>query len=361
MQNLTDLLQNKDQESYRKAADLVEKLKDETFEPLANAYYNTTDSEIKTRVIKLMGSINNPRAVSFITNSLEDEDFSVRRTAALTLKLLTDEDYYSEIYWSDVGRTLKRDFWCYLDFVDEKTKKKNSRETIKSSKTFTEFFKKLSQFWSYPDPKNPKYFSFRRKKHAEMSEDGRTLFKNFNFSLLQILNSSKYLLDLIDKLVELSTAKQGQDEELNDIMNCLRQSFGNQLKNLEEGFSTFLAAFHYIRLEFNLALEHRYYEHLEQIPLEFTMEEVKMKNKLVVGFTRRGSFEQLESIDPEFIAHELILLRKGILQFHKHNDEFCKNPHISFETYLDFKQMGLAAHFTSIPVLNLLSNWCKND
>lgn len=361
MDNLNNFINNPNDETFRAASESVSLLGRSALPTLKKAFKHASDSRVRVKLLKLIGSIEDSSVVPFLKKALEDNFFEVRRTAALSLKILTNEDYHQYIYRSDVGRTLKRNFWCNVDFIDEETLSGINLENKETLKSVALFFKMLQPAWTYSEPTDSKFFSFRRKKHLLMAEDGRTLFKNFNHSLNLMLDSGKKIIFLTDKLVQTLESEFKDKDEMTDILRCLKLSLGTQFKILEEGLCGFLACFHYVRSEFNLALP----SHIPQIipPLTSAIndEDKHLYDILFHGFI---DFEELYTSDhlhADKVVRHLIMLRKILIELLEYFKDFIGSCCISPDSYLTFKQIGQAAMFASVHNLNLLSYWAKNE
>lgn len=361
MNELIELLKSDNEESYRKAIEITRTKGSAVLETLKEEYFKSSDKSFKIRVVKLAGSIEDPSVVDFLKEALDDVNFEVRRASALALKILTDEDYFENIYRSEIGQTFKRSFWCYLDFVEDDVKAKYRQRNEEISKSFAGFFKKLGQRWTYPDPVNTRYFSFRRKKKLSMAEDGRVLFKNFNYSLLKVLESGKTIIYLISSLIKVIETPGGEKEELEDILRCLKQSMGAQLREMEEGISGFMASFHFVRTEMNLAMIERKRQHLLAPSEELSGDEKNLLDKLLKGFIDFKAFETEEDIDPEIIAYMLVILQKRLIEFIGLCSKFQEMDGIDQDSYLIFKHLGVSGSQIFLYTLNLLSYWCKDE
>jgi len=356
----TRMLLSPDPGAYAGAVALAAKMGREAF-PLLKETFQSGGPAVKESVIKLAGGIDTPQVLPFLKNALLDESFQVRRSAALALKILTGEDHYPAIYKSEIGQHFKRSFWCHFDFIPDEVRAAREKESVRIRKGFAAFFRQLSSRWTYSGGINPTFFSHRRKKNLAMSEDGKALFKNFNYYLEKVISSSRMIQYLLGNIGEVLGAEVREAEEKNDILRCLRLALSSQLGILENGLGGFIAAFHPLRTELNLALDYREGARLTLAEPAWTGEDEKLQDALIRGFI---DFEELrtgENLDGQVIAGHLTSLRRILLELSALIEKFAHAPALSGENYLRLKGMGILAHRAAMHNLALLSYWCKND
>lgn len=368
MNKLYKLLSNSSDEAYREALTVIEEtikkgmqtsLVLETLIEIFN--YPDSDILIKCRIIKICGSIENSSVISFIKKALNDNNFKVRRTAALTLKLLTNEDYFDRIYRSEIGTTYKRSFWCQFDFLDDKVRQEQENNNKKVLEGFSHIFKQMSENWSYPDPGKSSYFSQIRYKNPQMTEDGRILFKNFNYYLSKILQAGKTFLFLLDRMTHVIQAENGEQEELEDILRCMKISAGTQLKTLDEGISGFIASAHYLRSELDICLLPTKYHTLKDPSTELSERDLEFLNIMKKGFEKFDSLQPSGCPEKEAVLINMIQLRKRIPELFALFSALTKKGSISQEELILFRQAGIIAHCAGIYSLHLLSSWCRDE
>lgn len=361
MNPLSELLKKDTAESFREAAELSANMSFESLPLLKEIIKTEADPKIREKAVKIIGGIEESSVIPFLINVLEDPSFNVRRSAALILKILTGEDHYHSIYKSPIGQEFKRSFWYYMDFIPDHHKERSKAEIEKYLTGFASFFAELSRQWTYSTPDNPSYFNIHRKQGFAQREDGKALFKNFNYYTEKVLNAADAVLYLTGSLGRVIESPTDDEGEKGDILRCLRIALTSQFKLLEKGLGGFIASFHYLRSEFSLALPERNAAYLNSSSPDFTAGDENLKKTLLQGFIDYGELRTVENPDIERITSHLILLRKHISRFLSLCGEFMTDTPVCPENYLTVKKMAIEAHQCAIHNLTLLSCWCKDD
>lgn len=368
MKNLAELLADPGDEGFNRALEMINRRLEEKIpgfillEELKSIFMEARENPlVKTRIVKISGSLDERAVKPFLEEALDDNHFQVRNAAALTLKLLADEDHYERIYKSDIGVKFKRSFWCRFDFIGDEMKARQAEESRKLLSGFAGMFKKLNVSWTYPDQIKESYFTPGRKKHLAMSEDGRLLFRNFNFSMEKMFRAGKSILHLINNMAEVIEDGSGEKSELEDILRCLKLALGSQLKFLEEGLAGFIAAFHYLRVEYDVCIFPSRCQALQESPLQLESHDAELLKTLRAGFERFDGFQGDKTTDVSFIARQIVFLKKRIMEFIQEAEHLSDLPDPTPRGYLSLKRMGLIAYELGTYCLQLISYWCREE
>jgi hypothetical protein len=366
MQDLKVLLSDPEDSSYRKALETVEKLKAsagdfEAVKILSDIFNDSKgNSLIRNRVIKTMGGLEHPSAIEFIKSALDDDLFEVRRTAALSLKLLTDEDYYPRIYKSETGKHFRRSFWCSMDFYEEGIEEP-ADQTDEIVKGFASLFAGLSNNWTYPDIIRETYFTPKRKKPLEMASDAKNLYKIFNYTIEKTLRSANNIHKTLKSMEKVSSSESGEHAEIEDILRCLKLSLSTGLKDLEEGVTGFLAVFHFLRMEYNISLATGQCQPIDEPGREYALEDEKFMESIHLGMEKYVEFRGGEYVDMAAASRYITLLKERIEKFIDASRELSLQTEITPEGYMYLKQMGVYGYDLGKYCLLLLSCWTSEE
>ncbi|MCE1248521.1 MAG: HEAT repeat domain-containing protein [Firmicutes bacterium] len=361
MEDLKALLSNPDDSSYKKALESIAELTASAgdggaLKVLAEIFEQSDgNTTAKNRIIKIAGGLEHPSAVDFIKSALNDDLFEVRRTAALSLKLLTDEDYYDHIYKSEIGHHFRRSFWCSMDFMEEGQEGGSDCGAI--MKSVASLFGALSSGWTYPDLVRETFFVSGRKKPLEMASDAKVFFKNFNYGLEKSLKNSEHILKMFGSMAKVSKAETGEKEELEDILRCLKLALSTRLKDLEEGITCFLAAFHFFRMEYNIAVSPGQCQPIDEPGRELQQVNEEFRQAIASGMEKHRDFRGGDYVDIGETSRFIAVLRERIDKFTEAAKDLAAKDSIEPEGYLYLKRMGIYAFDIGKYCLLLLSCW----
>ncbi len=220
------LLLKEGEEGYRKAALMVEGGGRVYLEYLWGLYLHSTP-EIRSKVVKLLGSIDDPRVIPLLKKALRDKNFVVRRTAAISLSILTNEDFFGEVFKSSVGQNIKRSIWTPSDVIKDEEKRRVG-EKVKN------LIEKISPVVHQIVEGVPCGEFFLKDRH--------TLKDSFVESVRLMVEEGELILYMVS-LFKKAMHEEMEEEEREDIIRSVKYSICYHLDPLKDGIFTFFGVF----------------------------------------------------------------------------------------------------------------------